>query len=327
MTQKGEVITVKGESNDHTFSLERHTSIHYSACATSFKYITEVFKAPSKATQFQMVFILKGTISGYVTGDRKPTLTLSEQQHNIILLHENFRLQVKTQTHEIVFIAIDHSFFTRYIPVDHSGYLNLRNGIEEDKHALFSTYNLHITPEISGILNAVRTSTHSGFCENLFRDSKILELLALQLLQFEQLKDYAPARALKKDELDKMYQVKEILTGNMSLQFSLRSLAHMVGTNEFNLKRNFKLAFGTTVFGYLNQHKMLWAKQMLIDKDITVAEVSEKMGYKYATHFSSAFKKYFGYLPNKIKSGKLSIFIFVEDFSVILENLEMLLGL
>jgi len=95
------------------------------------------------------------------------------------------------------------------------------------------------------------------------------------------------------------------------------------GSDEFKLKRNFKPAFGTTVNAYLNQHKMTAAKNMLIEQDLTIAEVSEKMGYRYATHFSSAFKKkYFDFLPNKIKSGKLLLLIFLEEFSVILENLE-----
>ena len=327
MTQSGEVITQKGENNTHTFSLHREASIHYSGCSDSFSTITKAFSSPSKGYSLQMLFLLKGNISGYLPGSKKALLTFTEQQHNILLNHEKLRLQVKTEAHEIIFIRIDLSFLSRYIPTDHSGYLNLKTGIEQNEPAVFSGYNLHMTPEISAILNALRTSTHTGFCEKLFLESKILELLVLQLSQFEQIKDYIPARQLKKEELDKMYEVKEIMTGDLYQQFSLRNLAHMVGTNEFNLKRNFKLAFGTTVFGYLNQYKMAWAKRMLIEEDVTVAEVSEKMGYKYATHFSSAFKKFYGYLPNKLKSGKLSLLIFIEDFSVIMENLEILMGI
>jgi len=55
-----------------------------------------------------------------------------------------------------------------------------------------------------------------------------------------------------------------------------------------------------------------------------VAETSKKMGYKHATHFTNAFKKYFGFLPNKIKTGKFSMLLFCEDFTAILENLNFL---
>jgi len=298
--------------------------MHYSDCSKSLSNIKDVCSIPSGGFRLQMIFVLKGNLNGYLPGFKKASLKFTEQQHNILLSNENLQLKVKTEVHEIILICIDHSFLSRYIPMDHPGYMNLKSGMDHNEPSLFSGSNFYLTPEISEILQALRTSTHSGFCEKLFLESKILELLVLQLLQFEQLKDCNVTRQLKKEELDKMHQAKEILTGDLTMQFSLRSLAHMVGTNEFNLKRNFKIAFGTTVFGYLNQYKMARAKRMLVEKDITIAEVSEKMGFKYATHFSSAFKKYFGYLPNKIKAGKLPLLLFLEDFSVIFDNLEMI---
>jgi AraC-like DNA-binding protein len=43
------------------------------------------------------------------------------------------------------------------------------------------------------------------------------------------------------------------------------------------------------------------SKKMLLNDKIKIAEVAEKLGYSHATHFTSAFKKYFGYLPNKLR--------------------------
>ncbi|TDQ06616.1 helix-turn-helix domain-containing protein [Pedobacter metabolipauper] len=320
MTQSGEVTTLKGESTDQIFNLKREASIYYSDSLSTFNDIKSAFIKSAGNSSLQMVFLLKGKLNGYLTGSKKACLTFAEQQHNILLINEKLQLQIKTETHEAIFIRIDPAFLSMYIPADHLGYLNLKDGMQKNEPALFSGCNLHMTSEIAAILNALRTSEHTGFCGKLFLESKILELLVLQLSQFELRKDDPAVRQLKEEELDKMHEVKEFLMNNMNQQFSLRSLAHMVGTNEFNLKRDFKLAFGTTVFGYLTDYKMTLAKRMLIEKDVTIAEVSEKTGYKYATHFSSAFKKYFGYLPNKIKSGKLSLLILIEDFSVVFEN-------
>ena len=327
MTQSGELITHKGETTTGTFGLNGTASIHYSDDATSFNGVKEALNSAFGTRKLQMIFLLKGDLYGYMPGCKKACIKLTAQQHNILWINENLRLQVKPEAHNLILISIDPSFLSRYVPEDHIGFRNLTRGTEQAEPAVFSDHNLYVTSEISAILNALKTSTHTGFCQKLFLESKILELLVLQLSQFEQFKNYVPTRELKQDELDKMYEVKNILTSDMHEQFSLRSLAHMIGTNEFNLKRNFKLAFGTTVFGYLNEYKMTRAKRLLIEKDITIAEVSEKMGYKYATHFSNAFKKYFGYLPNKIKSGKLSLLLFIEDASVIFEELGMLIGL
>ncbi|WP_165500469.1 helix-turn-helix domain-containing protein [Pedobacter psychroterrae] len=299
MTPKGEDLTLKGEITDHLFNLKREISISYSKNAASFHKLNQAQKRPEQS--LQMMFVLKGTLNYQLPNSKKPLLVLKDQQHNLLLNHHQLQLHSEHEEHDVIFLTIDYLFLSRYLPHDHTGFINLKKGTEQDKAAVFSKFNLHITPEIIAILNALKTSGHTGFCEKLFLESKALELLVLQLSQYEQLKNGDIKYQLKKDELDKMYEVQKILTNDTGSQFSLRTLAHMVGTNEFNLKRNFKIAFGTTVYGYLNQHKMEQAKSMLLEKDITIAELARKMGYRYPTHFSSAFKKYFGYLPNKIK--------------------------
>ena len=88
-----------------------------------------------------------------------------------------------------------------------------------------------------------------------------------------------------------------------------------------NLSEKERLAIEKKSYRHLCDMFMEMAKTMLLKKDITIAEISTKMGYTYPTHFSSAFKKYFGYLPNKLKSGKLSVLVFAFDFSWIGEFL------
>ncbi|MBG6236209.1 AraC-like DNA-binding protein [Pedobacter sp. CAN_A7] len=324
MTPKGEHLTLKGEITDHLFQLKREVSITYSENTISFTALNKSLKSLQQS--LRMVFILKGKLSCVLPDLKKPLLVLEDQQHNILLDHDQLILLCEQETHDMVFINIDYSLLTRYLPQDHTGLLNLKRGVARDEATVFSNCNLHITPEIIAILNSIKSSTHTGFCEKLFLESKVLELLVLQLSQFEQIKDDGIKHLLKKDDLYKMYEVREILTANMQEQFPLRTLSHMVGTNEFNLKRNFKIAFGTTVYGYLNEYKMEQARSMLINKDISIAELATKMGYKYATHFSSAFKKHFGYLPNKLRSGKFSLIIFMEDIFVAFENVWMILG-
>ena len=43
------------------------------------------------------------------------------------------------------------------------------------------------------------------------------------------------------------------------------------------------------------------AKEQLCQEGSKIAEVAQRMGYKHATHFTAAFKKYYGYVPNKIR--------------------------
>jgi AraC-like DNA-binding protein len=307
MTHKGELLTDKG----------LQLAVYCYDAAT----LSNPENAPSIAMEgnFQMVFVLKGGLNCSFGTTAAPFLTLENQQHNLIAVHPqiSFTPTIEDDTIEIMVINLSSTFLKRHLAVKHPGYKNLFKSPVDDP-GVFCKHNFHITPEISNILYSINNSPYSGFSNQLFLKSKVLELLVLQISQFEQLENDDLSTRLKKSDLQKMQEVKEILVNNLENPLSLRTLAHMVGTNEFNLKKNFKVSFGTTVYGYLTQYKMEQAKMMLIQGEEKIGEISRKMGYKHATHFSSAFKKYFGYLPNKIK---IWLFIGYADIFGILFNL------
>ncbi len=291
MTNKGELLTNKG--------LE--------LAVYSFKDIASLnaFQPTLLASQwqFQMIFVWKGGLNCYLADHADAFLTLENQQHNIIGVHPQLKFisTIEGDSIEIMTICLSSSFLLRHLSTSHPGKENLfpkkKNGV-----VVFCKPNFHITPEISSILNSINNAPYTGFSSTLFLKSKALELLVLQLSQFEWLENDDLWIRLKKADLQKMQEVKQIVVDNIENPLSLRTLAHMVGTNEFNLKKNFKASFGTTVYGYLTQYKMEQAKILLVEGEEKIAEISRKMGYKHATHFTSAFKKYFGYLPNTLKA-------------------------
>lgn len=106
---------------------------------------------------------------------------------------------------------------------------------------------------------------------------------------------------LKEDDVRKMAEARNILLSNWLSPLSLKELSHEVGTNEYYLKKHFKMVFGMTVFGYLHAFKIEKAKEMLIHQDLKIAEIAQKLRYKHATHFTAAFKKQVGILPNQFR--------------------------
>jgi AraC-like DNA-binding protein len=43
------------------------------------------------------------------------------------------------------------------------------------------------------------------------------------------------------------------------------------------------------------------AKEILSKRGMNISEVAYEVGYKNPQHFTVAFKKYFGYVPSKLK--------------------------
>lgn len=305
MTHRGEQSTQEGDIYESVFHSRKQRMISfqiYSGKTRDFSFEHEEHNHIS----YKMFFVLKGDLNFNISPSNATYISLNNQQHNLIAISKDTLLTSSDTEADIdlIVISLSASFLNSYLPVQHPTAKNLLNTDLSAPRAL-SSHSLYITPEIGSILNSIENSGHTGFCMELFFESKVIELLVLQLVQAEQTTIEELPGKLKKEEVDKMNEVREILINDSNSQHSLRTLAHMVGTNEFNLKKNFKMVFGTTVYGYLNQHKMEEAKKILMSGHYNVSEVSSKMGYKHATHFTSAFKKYFGYLPTKIKISLL----------------------
>ena len=43
------------------------------------------------------------------------------------------------------------------------------------------------------------------------------------------------------------------------------------------------------------------AKKLILTGDYRISDVARLTGYKHSTHFTTAFKKYFGFIPNSLK--------------------------
>lgn len=137
------------------------------------------------------------------------------------------------------------------------------------------------------------------FLRAIYWDIKIVELFVLQLEEIMNEVNEIKENQLLEHELHRVYCVRDILRANLNKNHTLLGLAHEVGTNDATLKRHFKQVMGQTVFSYLTSSRMEVAKALLVDEHKTVTEVALHLGYKHISHFSSAFRKYYGCAPTK----------------------------
>ena len=97
----------------------------------------------------------------------------------------------------------------------------------------------------------------------------------------------------------KIKKAKEIIIANMAEPPSLEALANQVGLTLKKLKMGFKQIYGDTVYGFLFDYKMEYARQLLDSGSYNVNEVGLKIGYSTGSHFIAAFKKKFATTPKK----------------------------
>ncbi len=184
----------------------------------------------------------------------------------------------------------------------------VRKLLTEDEHAALQSRmidgkvsnNRTITPAMYDTMNAVMRCAENNCLHRIFLAAKMLELLFLDVEQLNKPEELS-SPALRIEDMEKLKLAKEFIGQDIQSPCSLIELAHKVGLNDFKLKKGFKEAFGTTVFGYLSDLRMERAKEMLLKSSLSVSEVAHNVGYKNAHHFTAAFKKKFGYLPSELK--------------------------
>ena len=102
----------------------------------------------------------------------------------------------------------------------------------------------------------------------------------------------------EKDE--KLYKIKyEIETGYADVNFSIQALAERQGMTSAALSQYFKAQTGMTVMEYLTEKRMQKAKELLREGNLTLNEITERIGYINTSSFIRRFKGLYGLTPRQ----------------------------
>ena len=179
---------------------------------------------------------------------------------------------------------------------------NIKQVIEQPGKAIFH-HDSTITPPQHQALQQILRCPFQGIMRRVYLEAKVLELIALQLDQLATAERSTPNR-LAANDIDRIYQAREILIRKMAHPPSLSELARLVQLNERKLKEGFRQVFDTTVFGCLYNHRMYQAKELLKAGQLNVQETAKCVGYASRSSFVAAFKKKFQVSPSHFqKSG------------------------
>ncbi|MBQ7840172.1 MAG: helix-turn-helix transcriptional regulator [Lachnospiraceae bacterium] len=76
-----------------------------------------------------------------------------------------------------------------------------------------------------------------------------------------------------------------------------KELAALAGYHEYHLNRLFLAGTGTNLHNYLLKVRLNHASYLILNTDIPLKEIPEKVGFHNYPHFSSYFKQQFGFSP------------------------------
>jgi len=156
-----------------------------------------------------------------------------------------------------------------------------------------------VTPAMAVVLNQMLNVNLHTSVQKLYMKGKILELISLYFNRQKEV-DVEQCPFLEDEQnVRKLRNAKEIILRNMGNPPTLKELSEEIGLSLKKLKKGFKEVYGDTVFGYLFDYKMEYARKLLESGQYNVNEVGLKIGYSAASHFIAAFKKKYGTTPKK----------------------------
>jgi len=174
-------------------------------------------------------------------------------------------------------------------------FANIFMDVENKQHFLYQGFYSLVIAEI---LNEIQINPHTGFVRKVFIESKALELLSMQIKQYQDdLKTPSQRQILRQEEVDMIIKAKRILEDNFQSPPSIKDLARELGTNENKLTRGFKKVLHKTVKEMVLDIRLKKAKLLLAENKESLKQISHKIGYKNPSSFSKRFKEKFGVLP------------------------------
>jgi AraC family transcriptional activator of pyochelin receptor len=214
------------------------------------------------------------------------------------------------QRMHLIRLEVDPNLFITFDSENSTLPLPLQRLLEGNEGDRFHQSIGRITPTMQTALQQILNCPYQGAMKRLYLESKVLELLALQIHQWTEHYTHSSQphssnlpRRLRSDDIERLHHAREILMQNLDCPFTLMDLARQVGLNDYKLKQGFRQVFGTTVFGYLQTQRMIQAKQLLADSNLSVAGVAQKVGYTSQSRFCDAFKRQFDVSPRAYRMG------------------------
>jgi AraC-like DNA-binding protein len=254
------------------------------------------FQSPVTMGLIQFHFGLKGSAK-FIFNNGNYTLDLNEEKCLLFYNPEkelplNIEIAPKSWLITIlVSIKKFHGLFTTN--AEHIPFLSQEN---KDK----KYYNeSDISPSMAIVLNQMFHYNLNPSIKNLYYKGKGYELLSLFFNRNEDPNAEQCPFLIDEENVLKIKKAKEIIIANMAEPPSLESLANQVGLTLKKLKMGFKQIYGDTVYGFLFDYKMDYARQLLDSGSYNVNEVGLKIGYSTGSHFIAAFKKKFATTPKK----------------------------
>lgn len=204
-------------------------------------------------------------------------------------------IQLNAGTYQLFGISVPHDLFQeRWAHHAPDGW------IQNNSHhpAIIYHRSLWINPKMQELIKDLKECPYELPLKKTYLDIKSSELIFNSLHNLQN--PWFQQKLTQKDQ-QQMESIRGYLMEHLDDLGSLAAIARHFGINEFKLKKNFKLYYGHTIYGYVYEERMQRAWHLLVNSTKSIREIALSVSYTNLSAFSSAFKRRFGYPPTHLR--------------------------
>ena len=110
---------------------------------------------------------------------------------------------------------------------------------------------------------------------------------------------------LKPDLSQNMQRTIQYIDENLDKPLSVKNISKNVNVSKSVLYKNFHSRFNCTLSEYINSQRIERSTLLLLNTDLSIDEISQRVGFSNASYFSKTFKKQMGTSPLRYRKTKL----------------------
>ncbi|WP_459950409.1 helix-turn-helix domain-containing protein [Denitratisoma sp. agr-D3] len=164
-----------------------------------------------------------------------------------------------------------------------------------DQHLAIKTWTP--TARIAALAEQmIHPTGYTPVLQRLYLESRAIEMTAEAL---SNMAGEAPNPQLRQREQKRVDFVRDLLESGAADNLSLAEIACHAGTNVSTLQKQFRAAFGTSIFDYLRCSRLTRARFALEREGRSIVEAADIAGYNSTANFATAYRRMFGITPSQ----------------------------
>jgi len=111
---------------------------------------------------------------------------------------------------------------------------------------------------------------------------------------------------LYEEDIKRLEAIREYIESNLDRDMNIDYFVRTFGIGDSTLRKHFRQHYQTPLFHFIHDLRMNKAMELILNRRLSIQQISQAVGYKSRTAFTAAFSRYFHSSPAAYSRKNLS---------------------